>query len=149
MHGLKGRMTYHPRFGPIFRAVRGPIIVIMGKKNDTSTPVTPGAPAPASIVAKPEAATPSPPTAETAPAKAPVKKKAATPVKKAVKKKPAAKKPAAKKATAKFSTDDIALRAYFLSEHRHHHGLHGDAHTDWVEAERQLKAEARKAAKKK
>jgi hypothetical protein len=121
----------------------------MGKKNDTSTPLTTEALAPASIVAKPEATTPPPPTIAAAPAKAPVKKKAATPVKKAVKKKPAAKKAAAKKATPKFSADDIALRAYFISEHRNHHGHHGDAHSDWVEAERQLKAEARKAAKKK
>lgn len=75
--------------------------------------------------------------------KAPAKKK---PAKKTVKK--AAKKPAAKKAV-KISPDDIALRAYFISEHRHHHGLHGDAHSDWVEAERQLKAERKKAAKKK
>ena len=37
---------------------------------------------------------------------------------------------------------DIALRAYFISEKRKKLGLPGDSTSDWVEAERQLKAEA-------
>ena len=61
-------------------------------------------------------------------AAAPKKKKAITPV------------PA-------ISNDDIALRAYFIAEKRHATGAHGDSHSDWVEAERQLRAEARKAKK--
>jgi hypothetical protein len=75
--------------------------------------------------------------------KEPAKKKQAAKTKKR-----AVKKPAAKKAV-KISSEEIALRAYFISEHRHHHGIHGDAHSDWIEAERQLKAERKKAAKKK
>ena len=63
--------------------------------------------------------------------------------------KPAAKKAAAlKKANsgAAFTADDIALRAYFIAEKRQTQGLPGDEHQDWVEAERQLAAEAGKKA---
>jgi hypothetical protein len=42
--------------------------------------------------------------------------------------------------------NEIALRAYFIAERRHKMGWPGDSTSDWVEAERQLKAEA--AAKK-
>jgi hypothetical protein len=58
------------------------------------------------------------------------------------------KKPAARKAAAPqakkvhFTQDDIALRAYFIAEKRQKHGLHGDAHSDWIEAERQLRTES-------
>jgi hypothetical protein len=70
-------------------------------------------------------------------------------VKPAVKAKPAektTKTPAAKpKRTAKsapsFAHEDVALRAYFLSEKRRSQGLPGNEHQDWVEAERQLLAE--------
>ena len=63
-------------------------------------------------------------------------------------KKPAAKKPAApKKKAAKYTEDDVALRAYFISEKRRNLGLPGDSHADWIEAERQLAQESR--AKKK
>jgi len=56
---------------------------------------------------------------------------------------------AAKKAKAPgISTDDIALRAYFISEKRRSQGLHGSEHEDWVEAERQLVAEKKKPKKK-
>jgi hypothetical protein len=44
------------------------------------------------------------------------------------------------------SQDDIALRAYFISEARRARGEGGDPTGDWLEAERQLRAEA--AAKK-
>lgn len=39
---------------------------------------------------------------------------------------------------------DIALRAYYIAEKRHKLGIPGDAASDWVEAERQLTAEAEK-----
>jgi hypothetical protein len=45
-----------------------------------------------------------------------------------------------------FTQEDIALRAYFIAENRHAHGLPGDAHQDWLEAERQIIAERRAAA---
>ncbi|MGA3169736.1 MAG: DUF2934 domain-containing protein [Chthoniobacteraceae bacterium] len=63
--------------------------------------------------------------------------------------KPAAKKKAPAHKPVTFSTEDIALRAYFISEHRHRHGLHGDSHSDWIEAERQLHAEHKKKTSKK
>ena len=44
-------------------------------------------------------------------------------------------------------TDDIALRAYYIAEKRQKFGLPGDSAHDWIEAERQLKAEAKLAAK--
>ncbi len=69
------------------------------------------------------------------------------PAKAEVKKKPA--KKVVKKKTVTFSTEDIALRAYFIAEHRQRVGLHGDSHSDWIEAERQLKKEQRKKAAKK
>ncbi len=56
-----------------------------------------------------------------------------------------AKKPAGKarsKAPIGFSTDDIALRAYFIAEKRQSLGHPGDEMGDWVEAERQLRAES-------
>ncbi len=43
---------------------------------------------------------------------------------------------------AKITAADVALRAYFIAENRYKHGIAGDATSDWVEAERQLKAEA-------
>lgn len=58
-----------------------------------------------------------------------VKKAQASPRKKAVK-------------APSISSDDIALRAYFIAERRQKMGWHGDSTGDWVEAERQLKAEA-------
>jgi len=38
--------------------------------------------------------------------------------------------------------DDIALRAYFISERREQMGWPGDSATDWADAEAQLRAEA-------
>jgi hypothetical protein len=51
-----------------------------------------------------------------------------------------------KKATAtlELSGDDIALRAYYIAEHRRTLNLPGDELGDWVEAERQLRKEAGK-----
>jgi hypothetical protein len=60
---------------------------------------------------------------------------------------PAAKaaKPAKTKAAKlpTLSTDDIALRAYFIAEKRQQLGLPGDSLSDWVEAEAQLISERR------
>lgn len=39
------------------------------------------------------------------------------------------------------TTEEIALRAYFLSEKRQTEGLPGSSEGDWLEAERQLLAE--------
>ena len=44
------------------------------------------------------------------------------------------------------SADDIALRAYYIAEHRRNLRLPGDAVGDWVEAERQLRKEVAKKA---
>jgi hypothetical protein len=49
-----------------------------------------------------------------------------------------------KKTTPEISADDIALRAYYLAEHRRNLSLPGDELGDWVEAERQLLKEAGK-----
>jgi hypothetical protein len=124
---------------------RGKNYRIMGKKNDKAKPVEPPAAQPDAQVASPVPVPPAVPApAPAAPAKAPARKPAAKKlvVKKAVKKAPAKKLPA-------ITVEDISLRAYFIAEHRHKHGLHGDAHSDWVEAERQLKAERKKKAAKK
>jgi hypothetical protein len=48
------------------------------------------------------------------------------------------------------TTEEISLRAYFIAEHRQQHGLPGDHHSDWIQAEHQLRAErGKKAAAKK
>jgi hypothetical protein len=72
------------------------------------------------------------------PKPAPAKVKAAKPEKA---------KPAAKPAPV-ITNDDISLRAYFIAERRQAMGWPGDSSSDWVEAERQLKAEAARKAKK-
>jgi hypothetical protein len=85
------------------------------------------------------------------------KSKPATPAKRAIK--PAVEKiktvtakakPAARTTKPKapaYTQEDVALRAYFISEKRRAHGLPGDEHQDWIEAERQLAAEAAKPKK--
>lgn len=40
-----------------------------------------------------------------------------------------------------YSTRDVALRAYYIAEHRRNLNLPGDELGDWVEAERQLRKE--------
>jgi len=47
----------------------------------------------------------------------------------------------AKKAKAQISDEAIRTRAYFIAEHRERMSLPGDAHSDWLEARRQLLAE--------
>lgn len=46
------------------------------------------------------------------------------------------------------STEDIQLRAYYISERRQTMGWPGNSSTDWIEAEAQLVAEAKKRLKK-
>jgi len=49
-----------------------------------------------------------------------------------------------------YTQEDVALRAYFISEKRRSAGLPGDEHQDWLEAERQIVAEfAKKRTAKK
>ncbi len=55
---------------------------------------------------------------------------------------------AAKAKAPSFSTEDVALRAYFIAENRQKHGLPGNSTTDWIEAERQLAEEAKKPTRK-
>jgi len=113
----------------------------MVKKNDTnSKSVVPTAaassPAPAKRAVKPAA------KAKKTVAKAP---KATASVKAKRTTKP--KTPTAPIAPA-YSREDVALRAYFISEKRRSDGIHGDEHQDWIEAERQLLAESAKPVKK-
>ena len=37
------------------------------------------------------------------------------------------------------TSEEIALKAYYLAERRRHLGLPGDPETDWLEAERELR----------
>ena len=55
---------------------------------------------------------------------------------------PKAKKPKAPAKASAYTNEDVALRAYFISEKRRAHGLPGDEHQDWLEAEHQLAAES-------
>jgi hypothetical protein len=77
----------------------------------------------------------------------------ATPVKRAAKPrtktKPAVAKPKRAGKKLAYTPQDIALRAYFISEKRRAHGLSGNEHQDWVEAERQLAAESKRPKKAK
>ncbi len=110
----------------------------MGKKTSTAKPA-----APAKRVAKTKPAAKKPPLLDPAPAQsqpAPAKPKPAA--RKAKRPVSRAKKPA-------YTQDDIALRAYFIAERRQTAGLPGDAHQDWIEAERQLASEAVKSSKSK
>lgn len=107
----------------------------MGKKTSTTTKAV----APAKRAAKP--------VAKTKPA---VDSAVVTPPPKAAAPKTAAPKAAAPKRTPKpaappapaFTHEDVTLRAYFISEKRNAAGIPGDSHQDWLEAERQLLAEA-------
>jgi len=126
---------------------------IMAKKNETkSKPAVPSAPAapakPAVPAAPANAAAPVKPAAVAALAKIakPARKTATAKKKPPVAKAKAAPKPA-KPAVPTYTRDDIALRAYFISEKRQAHGLPGDEHHDWIEAERQLAEESKKPKK--
>ncbi|MEI6033922.1 MAG: DUF2934 domain-containing protein [Verrucomicrobiae bacterium] len=62
------------------------------------------------------------------------------------KRKVTAKADGAAKPSPAITCDDIGLRAYFIAERRHKMGWPGDSTSDWVEAERQLRSEGKKAA---
>jgi hypothetical protein len=101
------------------------------------TPVTVAPPVP--IVAPAPASIPAP----AVPArKAPARRTGTAAAKKSA-------KPAKQRIVPSISTDDVALRAYFIAEKRHAQGLPGDEHQDWIEAERQLQAEAARRTRKK
>jgi hypothetical protein len=78
------------------------------------------------------------PAAAAAVATAPARKT----TKKTVRKTPAAKAVQTVAAPA-ITGEAIALRAYFIAEKRQQLGLPGDSQSDWLEAERQLRAEAK------
>ncbi|MEI9894435.1 MAG: DUF2934 domain-containing protein [Chthoniobacter sp.] len=128
----------------------------MAKKTDSTTkPAAPSGAAPAVPTPTKRALKPAVPTvaepAAPVPAKRTVKPIAKT-VPAAKKKAPPAKarrivKKAAAPAKPRYTQEDVALRAYFISEKRRHHGLPGDEHQDWIEAERQLAAESTKPKK--
>jgi hypothetical protein len=69
-------------------------------------------------------------------------RKAPSPKKRAVEKAPAAPAPIV---LVEFNptSDQIQMRAYFISERRRRFDLPGDANSDWLEAKRQLLAETR------
>lgn len=81
-------------------------------------------------------------TAKPAPVKAvvaePVKKPAATPKPASVK----VQKSVAQSVPAGFSREDVATRAYFISERRRFSGLPGTEEDDWHQAERELASES-------
>ncbi len=122
----------------------------MGIKNDTAKLATAIAVLPAATVKttpsprviapvaiKPAAASPPEINGDRTPAKSEPAKKIKTVRKAAVTR------------TVLISTEDIALRAYFIAENRQRNGLHGDSQSDWLEAERQLKKERKKTTPKK
>ncbi len=82
------------------------------------------------------------PVAPVAPAEKSAKKQAAAEKlpKKSTKRAAAPKKEAAPAIT----TDDIGLRAYYIAERRQKMGWPGNSADDWIEAECQLVAEAKK-----
>jgi len=51
-------------------------------------------------------------------------------------------------AITRVTSADIALQAYYIAERRQKLGIPGDSTSDWVEAERQLKAQAAAQSKK-
>ena len=104
----------------------------MGKKATTAKTT-----APVKRAAKPSAAIP--PAAEK---KTAARAKPATAV--AVPKRAA--KPLPSKAPG-FTSDDVALRAYFIAEKRRRIGLPGDEGHDWLEAERQILSESKSPKK--
>jgi len=106
----------------------------MGKKTNTTTKVA----APAKRAAKP-AASKQPASRRTVPVPAKPVKAVAAKTKRATKPNPTN--------VTTFSSDDVALRAYFIAEKRRQHGLPGDEAHDWIEAERQLLAESKSRRK--
>jgi hypothetical protein len=79
------------------------------------------------------------------PASKPVAKPAKAPKKAVVAKAVKAPKPAPIEIV--LTVEEISLRAYYIAERRQAMGWPGDSAHDWIEAERQLKAEAKRKAK--
>lgn len=121
----------------------------MAKKNITPNAAAPEkAPAPAKVAAP--AKTPAKAASKLAPvAEAPVPPAAASVTPSAAPKKSAVKLASANQNDGAngASSNDIALRAYFISENRRLQGLPGDESNDWLEAERQIAAERGSAQK--
>lgn len=98
------------------------------------------APTPAAVVAPPKPAAAKPARAAAKPVKAaPTATKTAA---KPIKLTSSRKKAAAPAAPRVITYEEINVRAYLISEHRRNHGIWGEPHLDWIEAERQLQAEA-------
>jgi len=114
----------------------------MAKKTTTKSKPEVAAKRAAKSAEKPKAAATPPPKAIAAPA--PVESK---PPKTGIKAKRMVKKAAPK--LPPYTQDDVALRAYFISEKRRSAGLPGDEHQDWLEAEQQITAEFKKKKAKK
>ncbi len=114
----------------------------MGKKTETAKKIV------SSVIAAPTAVKPA-----VGPDTKPVTKPAAKPAaRKAAAAKPKKAAPTKKTTTTSkpvLSLEEMQLRAYFISEARERAGLPGDAHQDWVEAERQLLAEHKAKKSKK
>lgn len=106
----------------------------MAKKTDPTKKIESEAPAkkPAATKNKKKSAT------EEVKVTAPVTEELSFEKKAALKPAKKATTPAAKKTT--ISYDDVATRAYFISEQRRQQGLEADSANDWLEAERQLQA---------
>jgi hypothetical protein len=139
----------------------------MGKKTNDRTPATTAAskgaepaktkPAPAKTAAKKKLPLAKAATAVAAVALAAGKAIASrkkTAAKKTEPKTASAAKPRSKRSVAagsngsngaSFTQDDIALRAYFLSERRKANGWPADSNQDWVDAEQELTREARES----
>lgn len=121
---------------------------IMGK-NNTPKPAAAAAKKPAKVTAKKKAVvTPTPvvvepPVEAVAPLKR-VRKTAAPKITKTTAKAPRAPKTlklVEPTPSPTYTHADVSLRAYFIAQRRQSLGIHGDPHTDWIEAERQLAEE--------
>jgi Protein of unknown function (DUF2934) len=83
--------------------------------------------------------TPSQPAASTSvPGKKSVQRKASPSV---ATKTAVSKSKSRKNKDAQLSTEQVALRAYFIGERRRNQGIPGDETSDWVEAEREISEE--------
>ena len=124
------------------------------KPETAAAPPPKAVPAPVPVKAAPTPApvktAPTPAAVKAAPAPVPAEPKSPQPT---IKAKSMVKKATPKKAapeTPAYTRDDVALRAYFISEKRRANGLPGDEHQDWLEAERRIAEEsAKKKTKKK
>lgn len=85
-------------------------------------------------------------TAKAAKSKAVAKARAASGGKSSMPRKSRAVTPRTKAAAREISDEQIRLRAYFISQERLRDGRPGTSSDDWLEARRQLEAEARRRA---